>query len=48
MDKSQHLLSDELAKLRTRIESEPKQVLKAAESCAERANSMLFYLYLDH
>lgn len=42
MDKSQHLLSDELAKLRTRIESEPKQVLKAAESCAERANSMLF------
>lgn len=42
MEKSQHLLKEELEKLRTRIESEPKQVLRAAENCAERANSIFY------
>ena len=42
MDKSQHLLTHEIDKLRSRIESEPLQVLKAAEACADRAYKMLY------
>ncbi|GAK86293.1 hypothetical protein JCM19238_3883 [Vibrio ponticus] len=42
MDKSQHLLTTELEKLRLRIESEPQQVLEAAEVCAAKANQILF------
>ncbi|ODS05261.1 tetratricopeptide repeat protein [Vibrio scophthalmi] len=42
MDKSQHLLEVELGQLKSRIESEPEQVLLAAEQCATRANQILF------
>ena len=42
MDNSQHLLEIELDQLRSRIESEPEQVLLNAEQCATRANQMLF------
>ncbi|HAS61311.1 MAG TPA: hypothetical protein DCS35_01320 [Vibrio sp.] len=42
MDKSQHLLTNELDRLRQRIETEPSEVLEAAELCAVKANQILY------
>ncbi|WP_070969168.1 tetratricopeptide repeat protein [Vibrio sonorensis] len=42
MDKSQHLLETEIELLRGRIESDPENVLIAAEQCEIRANQILY------